>query len=67
MRLLQDVTATAQKHSSHLNAEFLFLSPKNVYEGLISPSLIIFASVTAANYALNDAHCTYSTVSVVCL
>ena len=30
-------------------------------------SLIIFASVTAANCALNDAHCTSSTVSVVCL
>ena len=24
MRLLQDITATAQKHSLHLNAEFLF-------------------------------------------
>ena len=35
--------------------------------GLISPSLIIFASVTAANYALNDTHCTSGTVSVVCL
>ena len=40
---------------------------KSVFPGLISPSLIIFASVTAANYALNDAHCTSSTVSVVCL
>ena len=42
---------------------------KKKYErlGFPSSSLIIFASVTAANCALNDAHCTSSTVSVVCL
>ncbi len=40
---------------------------EKIYKGFTLSSLIIFASVTAANYALNDAHCTYSTVSVVCL
>ena len=31
---------------------------EKIYKGFTLSSLIIFASVTAANYALNDAHCT---------